>query len=76
VLSGEGKNDVFENRLMEAAAVLVASKQQVRASPRLQRSKDEHILAKAEERAARKNLEFIGGNLCSNSLLSIIKRML
>jgi hypothetical protein len=34
---------------------------QVRASPRL-RSKDEHVLAKAEERVARKNLEFNEGN--------------
>jgi hypothetical protein len=36
---------------------------QVRASPRLQGSKDEHILTKAEGRVARKNLEFKEGDV-------------
>jgi hypothetical protein len=67
------KNVVFENGLKEAATIPEASKQQVRASPRLQRSKDEHILAKAEERIATKNLEFNEGNPCSTSLCSVNK---
>jgi hypothetical protein len=48
---------------MEAAAVLDAGKWQIRASPRLRRSQDEHILTKAEERVARKNLEFNEGDV-------------
>jgi hypothetical protein len=50
-----------------------ANKLQVRASPKLQQSRDEHILAKAEERVARKNLEFKEGNPCPTSLLSVNK---
>jgi hypothetical protein len=41
-----------KGKLMEMAAIPEASKGQVRSSPRLQRSKDENALAKAEERAA------------------------
>jgi hypothetical protein len=59
------------DRVLEAASVTEASKMQVRASPRLQRSRDEHILAKAEERVSRKNLEFNEGNPCHTSLLSV-----
>jgi hypothetical protein len=58
-----------QERVQGAAGI----KQQVRASPRLQRSRDEHILAKAEERVAKKNLEFQKGNPCSTSLLSVNK---
>jgi hypothetical protein len=61
------------DQIREAAAVFEATKVQVRASPRLQRPKDEHVLAKAEERVARKNLEFNEGNPCSTSLFSVNK---
>jgi hypothetical protein len=60
------------DRVREEAAISEALVQ-VRSSPRLQRSKDEHVLAKAEERVARKNLEFNEGNPCSSSLLSVNK---
>jgi hypothetical protein len=72
---GDGGNMEVEvgDRVREAATVSKATKVQVRASPRLQRSKDEHVLAKAEERVARKNLEFNEGNLCSTSLFSVNK---
>jgi hypothetical protein len=59
-------------RVKDAAAVSEA-KMQVRASPRLQRSRDEHILAKAEGRIARKNLEFNEGIPCPTSLISVNK---
>jgi hypothetical protein len=70
-LSGGGTKVEMGDRVLEAASVTEASKMQVRASPRLQRSRDEHILAKAEERVARKNLEFNEGNPCHTSLLSV-----
>jgi hypothetical protein len=60
-------------KLREVAAVPEENTLQVRASPRLQRSKDENVLAKAEERVAKKNLEFRGGNPHSTSLLSVYK---
>jgi hypothetical protein len=59
--------------LQVVAAVPDASKVQVRARPRLQRSREEHVLAKAEVRVARKNLEFNEGNPCPTSLLSVNK---
>jgi hypothetical protein len=63
----------LEKRVDKMAAISEASMGQVRSSPRLQRSKDEHTLARAEERAARKNLEFGGGMLSSNSLSNVDK---
>jgi hypothetical protein len=60
VFSG-GKEVEMGDRIMEAATVAEANKLQVGASPRLQWSRDEHVLAKAEERVARKNLEFTFG---------------
>jgi hypothetical protein len=71
VLSEMGKEGEVHNKILLAAAVPNASKVQVRASPRLQRSRDEHVLAKAEERVAKKNLEFSGGNSHSNSLITV-----
>jgi hypothetical protein len=62
---------VVADKIREAAAVPEASKLQVRSSPRLQRSKDENVMAKAEERAAKRNLEFSGGTPHSPSLLSV-----
>jgi hypothetical protein len=73
VVSGGDMEMERGDRVREAAAVSEAVKVQVRTSPRLQRSKDEHVLAKAEERVARKNLEFNEGNPCSPSLLSVNK---
>jgi hypothetical protein len=63
VLHGGDKELLLNDRVMEAAAVLDAGKWQIRASPRLRRSQDEHILTKAEERVARKNLEFNEGDV-------------
>jgi hypothetical protein len=73
VVSGGDMEMERGDRVREVAAVSEAVKVQVRTSPRLQRSKDEHVLAKAEERVARKNLEFNEGNPCSPSLLSVNK---
>jgi hypothetical protein len=70
-LTSGGKEVEMRDRIMEATTVSEASKMQVRASPRLQRSRDEHVLAKAEGRVARKNLEFVEGNSCPTSLLSV-----
>jgi hypothetical protein len=61
--AGGDKEMELEVRIREAAMVSDASKMQVRASPRLQGSKDEHILTKAEGRVARKNLEFKEGDV-------------
>jgi hypothetical protein len=47
--------------------------QHVRASARLQQAMDKHVLAKAEERVARKNLEFHEGNPCSSPFISVGK---
>jgi hypothetical protein len=58
-------------RVLEAATVSEATKVHVRASLRLHRSRDEHTLAKAEERVARKNLEFNEGNPYPTYLLSV-----
>jgi hypothetical protein len=71
-LSGGDKEMGIGERVQEAAAVSEA-KMQVRASPRLQRSRDEHILAKAEGRIARRNLEFNEGIPCPTSLISVNK---
>ncbi|EFE88087.1 hypothetical protein, partial [Bifidobacterium breve] len=73
-LSGGGREEeVLENNLKVAVVVPEVDKKQVRTSPRLQQSKDEHVLAKAQERAARKNLEFHGGNPHPISLFSFNK---
>jgi hypothetical protein len=50
-----------QKEIQRAAAVPEAKIVQVRVSPRLQKS-GEHVLAKAQERAAKRNLEFDGGN--------------
>jgi hypothetical protein len=71
-LSGGDKEMEIGDRVKDAAAVSEA-KMQVRASPRLQRSRDEHILTKAEGRIARKNLEFNEGIPCPTSLNSVNK---
>jgi hypothetical protein len=68
---GEGTEVVREERLLVAAAVPEATKAQIRASPRLQRSKDEHTLAKAEERVARRNLELSEGISSPAPLFSV-----
>jgi hypothetical protein len=47
----------IEKRVEKAAAVPKAILGQIRSSPRLQRSRDEHTLAKAEKSVAKKNLE-------------------
>jgi hypothetical protein len=60
--------------IREAAAVSDATKMQIRASPRLQGAKDEHVLAKIEGRVARKNLEFKEGNNPSHSSLLSVPR--
>ncbi|CAL5042358.1 unnamed protein product [Urochloa decumbens] len=73
VLSGGDKEVEMVDRVKEATACPEGDKVQVRASPRLQRSRDEHTLAKAEERVARKNLEFSKGNSSSHSLFSVNK---
>jgi hypothetical protein len=70
-LTEKDKEVEMEERLKVAAAVPGASKAQVRASPRLQRSRDEHTLAKAEGRAARRNLEFPEGIPSSDPFCSV-----
>jgi hypothetical protein len=60
-------------RITEAAAVPDATKVQIRASPRLQGAKDEHVLAKAERRITRKNLEFKEGKPSHSSLLFVTR---
>jgi hypothetical protein len=55
VLPGIDKGREVADRILEAC------KGQTRASPRLQCSRDEHVLVKAKERAAKKNLEFKDG---------------
>jgi hypothetical protein len=69
---GKSKGDIedsLDGRQKKAAAIKEACNSQVRSSPRLQGSRDEHTLAKAEERAARRNLEFRGGTPISTPLL-------
>jgi hypothetical protein len=72
-VDGEGTEVEREERLLVAAAVPEVAKAQVRASPRLQRSKDEHTLAKAEGRVARRNLELSEGISSSAPLFSLIE---
>jgi hypothetical protein len=72
-MDGEGTEAVTEERLLMAAAVPKAAKAQIRASLRLQRSKDEHTLAKAEERVARRNLELSEG-ISSSAPLFFVNR--
>jgi hypothetical protein len=55
-------------KLEAAASVPEVIASPVRSSPRLAQSKDEHILDRAEERAAKKNLEHVGGMPSTNSL--------
>jgi hypothetical protein len=69
VLPGADRCGEVTDRMRKAAAVLEACKG--RASPRLRRSKDEHVLVKAKERAAKKNLEFNDGNSPSPPLFSV-----
>jgi hypothetical protein len=59
------------DRIREVAAVPKTCKGQTRASPRLQQSRDEHILVKAKERAAKKTLEFKDGMSPSPPLLPV-----
>jgi hypothetical protein len=70
VLPGADRFGKLTDRIREVAAVPEACKGQTRASPRLQRSRDEHILVKAKERAA-KNLEFKDGISPSPPLFSV-----
>jgi hypothetical protein len=71
VLPGFDKSREVEDRIWEAAAVPEACKGQTRASPRLVRSRDEHVLVKAKERAAKKNLEFKDCMSPSHPLFSV-----
>jgi signal recognition particle GTPase len=68
---GEGAEVAREERLLVAAAVPEATRAQIRASPRLQRSKDEHTLAKAKERVSRRNLELSEGTSSPAPLFSV-----
>jgi hypothetical protein len=70
-MDGVGTEAEREERLLVAAGVPEATKAQIRASPRLQRSKDEHTLAKAEGRVARRNLELSEGISSSAPLFSV-----
>jgi hypothetical protein len=72
VMSGGDMEVKMGDRVKEVVTVSEALVQ-IKSSPSLQRSKDEHVLAKAEERVARENLEFNEGNPCSTSLLSVNK---
>jgi hypothetical protein len=71
VLPGIDKGREVADRILEAAAVPGACKGQTRASLRLQRSRDEHVLLKAMERAAKKNIEFRDGMSSSHPLFSV-----
>jgi hypothetical protein len=62
VLPGAVRCRELTDRIREVVVVLEAFKGQTRASPRLQRSRDEHVLVKAKEQAAKKNIEFKDGN--------------
>jgi hypothetical protein len=71
VLPGFDKGREVANKILEGAAVLEACKGRTKASPRLQRSRDEHVLVEAKERAAKKNLEFKDGMSSSHPLFSV-----
>jgi hypothetical protein len=71
VLPGADRGGEMTDRFREAVVIPEACKGQTRASPRLQRSRDEHVLVKAKERAAKKNLEFNDGNSLSHPLFSV-----
>jgi hypothetical protein len=71
VLLGADRSGEMTGRTREVEAVLKACKGQTRASPRLQRSRDEHVLVKAKKRAAKKNLEFKDGKSPSPPLLYV-----
>jgi hypothetical protein len=70
-LSRKGEEVEMEERVLVAAMVPEATMTQVRASPRLQRSRDEHTMAKAEGRVDRRNLEFSEGTSSSVSFCSV-----
>ncbi|CAO2148657.1 unnamed protein product [Urochloa humidicola] len=57
-----------ESLLKKKAAIPEMMISPTRSSPRLQNSKSEHTLARAEGRAAKRNLEHLKGNLQSNAL--------
>jgi hypothetical protein len=59
----------------KVVVVLKTNLGQIWSSPQLQLLREEHTLAKAERRAAKKNLELGGGMLSSNSLLFIDKNL-
>jgi hypothetical protein len=61
----------MEERLLVATGVAEATKAQIRASLRLQQSRDEHTLAKAEGRVARRNLELSEGISPSAPLFTV-----
>jgi len=70
------ENSMESNKRMERAAMIPeATMPHVRSSPRLSKSKDEHTLIRAEERAAKKNLELPGGmprtEPCSSLLFDV-----
>jgi hypothetical protein len=70
-MAGKGMEVEMEERLLVAAGVPEATKAQIKASLRLQRSKDEHTLAKAEGRVARRNLELSEGISSSAPLFTV-----
>ena len=56
------ENSVESNKKIERAAMIPeAIMPHVRSSPRLAKSKDENTMIRADERAAKKNLELSGG---------------
>jgi hypothetical protein len=71
VLPGSDKDREVADKILEVASVPGACQGQTRASPRLQRSRDEHVLVKAKERAAKKNLEFKDGMSSSHHFFPV-----
>jgi hypothetical protein len=70
-VAGKGTEVEMEERLLVATGVAEATKAQIRASLRLQQSRDEHTLAKAEGRVARRNLELSEGISPSAPLFTV-----
>jgi hypothetical protein len=70
-VAGKGTEVEMEERLLVATGVAEATKAQIRASLRLQQSRDEHTLAKAKGRVARRNLELSEGISPSAPLFTV-----
>lgn len=71
ILEGQGVTPAV-GELLAAAAIPEALVSPTRASPRLARSSDEHILTRVERRMAEKNLEVSAGNSSNYPIGSLL----